>query len=142
MHTADCAVSTGATADGELIVITWLLQPAIDAVIVTFVPIAMPVMAVAPTVPAVAVMVAPAGLVKLMLYVVPLQIPAENEAAGVAHGVVQSAGLVTFTTEVHAPDVAVRVTLVPMAIPVTVVPLTVPALAVKVAPAVAENATE
>ena len=62
-------------------------------------------------------------------------------APGVAHGVVQSNGLVTITLVTQAPLVAVIVTLVPTGISMIVVPLTVPAEAVTTAPALTLKAT-
>jgi hypothetical protein len=92
------------------------------------------------TLPAVAEMVALFGLVKLILYVVPLQTPALNDAVGVLHGALQSAGEFTISEVTHDPLVAVNVTLVPTVIPVTVFPDIVPELAVTTAPAEALNA--
>ena len=44
-------------------------------------------------------------------------------AAGVAHGVVQSVGLVTLTLRTQAPLVAVMITFVPTGMPTIVFPL-------------------
>ena len=56
---------------------------------------------------------------------------------GPAHGVLQSAGLVTTTLVEQVPLVAVIVTLLAIGILIILLPLTVPALVVIVAPAVA-----
>jgi hypothetical protein len=141
VQTGLCAVRSGAMTAGGLIVIICGAHPVAVAVIVTAEAIAIPVIEVAVTVPVEAVMVALFGFDILMLYVLPLQMPALKLAGGDAHGVVQSAGLVTIAEVTQAPLVAVIVTLVPTVIPVTVLPLTVPVLAVTVAPALALKAT-
>jgi len=130
-------------AEGALKVTTCAVHPVAVAVIATLVPNGMPVIAVAPTVPALAVTTAPFGLLILMLYVVPLQIPALKLTPGVAHAVLQSAGWFTIMLVLHEPVVlvAVIVTLLPIGILIIVLPLTVPALAVTLAPALTLNAT-
>ena len=89
LHTGLCAVNSGGITLGELIVMICGGQPTPVVVIVTFVPIDIPVIAVAPTVPVLAVIVAPFGLLIWMIYILPVQMPILKLAAGVAHGVVQ-----------------------------------------------------
>ena len=82
------------------------------------------VTAVAVSVPALVVIVAPLGLLMLIEYVLPAQVPALKLTAGVAHGVVQSAGATIVIDDVQPPvTVAVTVTLTPVGA-VTVLPLT------------------
>ena len=71
--------------------------------------------------------VAPFGLDTLMLYVVPLQIPALKLAPAPAHCVVQSTGCATVTDVLQPPValVAVITTLVVLLVTVTMLPLTV-----------------
>jgi hypothetical protein len=104
-------------------------------VIVTFIPVGIPVIVLPLTVPAVAVTVAPAEAENTTLYTPPpLHTPwPAVRLGGTQPGVSgQLAGLLTTAVVVPQPfvDVAVSVTLVPTAIPVTVLPLTVPADAV------------
>ena len=92
------------------------------------------------TLPAVADIVALFGLLILIVYVAPLQIPALNEASGLVHGELQSTGEFTISEVTHAPLVAVNVTFAPTVTPVTVFPDIVPELAVITAPAEALKA--
>jgi hypothetical protein len=118
--------------------VTTLVQPAPNvAVIITLVPVGIPVMVLPDTVPAVAVTVAPAEAENTTLYTPP---PLHTPWPAVRLGGTQPLGVITghalglFTTAVVVAhplaDVAVKVTLVPVGIPVTVLPLTVPADAV------------
>lgn len=73
----------------------------------------------------------------------PLHIPALKLTPGVAHGALQSAGLVMVTDVLHPPVAlaAVMVTLLVIGILIIVLPLTVPADVVMTAPALALKAT-
>ena len=67
LHTALLTVSIGAVNDGALNVTTCAGHPATVVVMVILLPVAMPVMAVAVTVPVEAVIVAPFGLTMFTL---------------------------------------------------------------------------
>ena len=111
---------------------------------VTFVPDVIFVIDVAPTIPALAVIVAPFGLVIAMLYVFPVQFDTLKLATALLHGLVlQLAGEFTVTTVVQPPTVAVAViiTLVPTGIPVMLFPDIDPADTVTVDPALLVNDT-
>jgi hypothetical protein len=105
------------------------LQPLNDDVTVTGVPVGIPVIAVVVIVPKEEVIIAPLGLLILILYVSPLQIPALNDANGDPQGVEQSNGEFTLIEVEHNPSIAVNITVVPIGILITVFPETVPALA-------------
>ena len=147
VQTALFAVNSGATVLGAVIVCTWSLQPANVPVTITLVPDGIPVIVptVVPveldTVPAELVIIVARFLLKVILYVAPLQIPELKLILGVAHAVVQSNGLVTTAVLVQLPNVAVIVTFVPTAIPVIAFPLLVPELDEIKAPAVAFHGT-
>jgi hypothetical protein len=129
-------VAQGVVQSAGAFTVTTLVQPVPSvAVIITLVPVGIPVMVLPDTVPAVAVTVAPAEAENTTLYTPPpLHTPwPAVRLGGTQPGVSgQLAGLLTTAVVVPQPfvDVAVSVTLVPTAIPVTVLPLTVPADAV------------
>ena len=104
------------------------LQPLNDDVTVTGVPVGSPVIAVVVTVPKEEEIIAPFGLLILILYVSPLQIPALNDANGDPQGVEQSTGEFTWIEVEHKPSVPVKETVVQIGILITVFPETVPAL--------------
>jgi hypothetical protein len=116
--------------------VTTLVQPVPNvAVIITLVPVGIPVIVLPDTVPAVAVTVAPAVAENATLYTPPpLHTPLPAVRLGGTQPGVLGQLLGLFTTAVVVPqplvDFAVSVTLVPVGIPVTVLPLTVPADAV------------
>jgi hypothetical protein len=148
LHTPLPTDNNGADLDGGSMVIVCALHEGSAIVTSIAVPVAtpliVPLVLPAPppvTVPADAVIIEALVFAKLIVYVAPLQLPAEKLADGVAQAVLQSTGLFTVTTLLQPPRVAVMVTLVPTGIPVTVLPLTVPTLAVTVVPADAANTT-
>jgi hypothetical protein len=129
-------VAHGVLQSAGAFTVTALVQPAPKAaVIVTFIPVGIPVMVLPLTVPAVAVIVDPAVAENTTLYTPPplhTPLPAVRPG-GVQPGVPgQLVGLATTAMVVPQPlvDVAVSVTSVPVGISVTVLPLTVPADAV------------